>query len=270
MKRFALAALFLSGCSHWCECQKQTQADTNQVADTAMTTTEDKVEQPIASDGYVLEDRTMKEATPVAAESQPSQLDRVMQDPNARPFLAYPAPAEKLQRKMLPSEIAAARSAQYGEAVAWAQYPTLTHSKVQLSDYAKQMVVKLAAFDALKGANVAVTSFVEFDESLQRSNPLGNQFAEALATVLPEFGAHVVDFKLTSKIHVRPDGDFSLSRDVRQLHQQVQMDYVLTGTLVTTKRGVQIHSRVVSVATQQVIAATTTLLPHSVLQQIQP
>jgi hypothetical protein len=48
------------------------------------------------------------------------------------------------------------------------------------------------------------------------------------------------------------------------------MDYILVGTLVTTRRGVQINSRIVSVKGQQVIAAASTLLPHLVLQQIQP
>jgi hypothetical protein len=40
--------------------------------------------------------------------------------------------------------------------------------------------------------------------------------------------------------------------------------------VVATKRGLQIHSRVVSVGQHKVIAATSTLIPHLVLQQIQP
>jgi len=48
------------------------------------------------------------------------------------------------------------------------------------------------------------------------------------------------------------------------------MDYVLVGTLVATRRGIQVHSRVVSVRDAGVIASASTLLPHLVLQQIQP
>ena len=91
-----------------------------------------------------------------------------------------------------------------------------------------------------------------------------------MATTLPQHGVEVIDFKLTRKITVSREGDFALSRDVRQLSEKAGMDYILVGTLVTTRRGVQINSRIVSVKGQQVVAAASTLLPHLVLQQIQP
>lgn len=268
MKKIGLSLLLLSlsGCAQLCDCQN---ASTGTADNHSEKSPETAVSQgpAVGSDGYVLEDKPMTEARPAESLQRPSQLDMVAQDPNARPFLPVtPAPA-RLTRKLLPSEFPVAVE---GQMQPMSHYPNFQHSKKQLSDYASQLGFKLAAFDALKGAKVGVASFVEFDESLQRSNALGNQFAEAMATTLPQHGVEVIDFKLTRKIMVSQDGDFALSRDVKQLSEKAGMDYILVGTLVTTRRGVQVNSRIVSVRGQQVVAAASTLLPHLVLQQIQP
>jgi TolB-like protein len=144
------------------------------------------------------------------------------------------------------------------------------NSKVQINDYAQQMAGKLAKFSSLEGASVGVASFVKFDDTLRYSTSLGNQFAEAVATELPRFGVSVVDFKLTKQIEVSSRGDLSLTREGEKLIGKTDMEYILTGTLVVTSRGVQINSRVVSVDTRNVIAAASTFLPKEVLQQIQP
>ena len=144
------------------------------------------------------------------------------------------------------------------------------NSKVDLTDYAQQLAGKLAKFIALEGASVGVASFVDFDETLRSSSSLGNQFAEALATELPQYGVNVVDFKLTKYIDVSSMGDLVLSRDRQKLNGQSEMDYVLTGTLIATHRGVKINSRVVSVKDNSVIAAASTFVPKGLLQQIQP
>lgn len=276
MKQLSVAMLMLlTGCSQLCDCRdEQSRQPTN--AEPATTEVAETSSEPPKdpNEFYVKPMRGAGEAE--YAPAQTSQLDRVAQDPNAKPFLAVTPQAARptMTRKLLPSELAAAQQGQLPalavDGVAMSPYAQLPYSKVQLTDYAAQMVFKLANFSELKGAKVGVTSFVEFDETLERSNPLGNQFAEALATLLPQYGVDVIEYKLTRGIIIRPDGDFAMSRDVKKLYQQVGMDYVLTGTLVTTRRGVQINSRVVSVDGQKVIASASTLLPHQVLQQIQP
>ena len=259
--------LSLSGCAQLCDCEKTTAGKNESAVTMSAATAESEAETAVGSDGFVLESRPMAEAEPVDSIQRQSQLDLVAQDPNARPFLQVPVTSSRLYRKMLPSEFPLAVE---GQLMQSSPYPNFPHSKKQLSDYASQLGFKLAAFDALKGAKVGVASFVEFDDSLQQSNALGNQFAEAMATTLPQHGVEVIDFKLTRRITVSREGDFALSRDVRQLSEKAGMDYILVGTLVTTRRGVQINSRIVSVRGQQVVAAASTLLPHLVLQQIQP
>lgn len=265
----------LTSCANWCDCANQGKteqhsndvAPSTEVAQTAETSSADAID----SDGQALDTRPMREAPPVYGSSKPSQLDMLAADPNARPVnldrsFVRANQNPPLTRKMLPSEVAQAQQ-MYAPL---SPYPELPHSKKQLSDYAQQMAFKLINFEAIKGARVGVASFVEFDESLRSTTPLGNQFAEALATLLPQYGVDIIEYKLTKNLSIGAEGDLALSRQVSDLQDEVGMDYLLTGTLVTTRRGVQINSKVVSVSDHRVVASASTLLPHLVLQQIQP
>jgi TolB-like protein len=285
MRKLALLVLLLqlSSCSQWCDCQNS-KADSNQdAAHSHEQSLSEQMQQEqqsiastsVASDGTVIEDRQMAEAPPVQSAPTVSQLDQLMAEPGAKPI--WPVVQKtRLQRKSLPSEQYAAfqqgafQQGTMSHMAAMSVYPDLPQSRKQLTDYAAQMAFKLAGFDELKGAKVGVTSFVEFDDNLQQTTALGNQFAEAMVTLLPQYGVEVIEYKLTRDIDVSPRGDIALSRDVRELQKEVGMDYVMTGTLVATRRGIQINSRIVSVQGHKVIAAASTLVPHLVLQQIQP
>ncbi len=275
MRRITAVLLLssLTSCAQWCDCANKSQANDENTQATAVVESNSGVS---STEDDSLYTRPMREAPPVDSADMPSQLDVIANDPNAQPLnldRSFVRATEKpaLTRKMLPSEIAQASHGQasYGQPHV-SNHPELIHSKKQLSDYAQQMAFKLMNFEALKGARVGVASFVEFDETLQATTPLGNQFAEALATVLPQYGVDIIEFKLTKNLAVGMSGDLALSRQIDELHEEVGMDYVLTGTLVTTRRGVQVNSRVVSVSDQRVIASASTLLPNLVLQQIQP
>lgn len=280
MRKLTLLVLLLQlgSCSQWCDCQTS-KADSNKEAEHSHEQSlSEQMQQEqqsiagtsVATDGTVIEDRKMAEAPPVQSEQSVSQLDKLMAEPGAKPI--WPVVQKPgLQRNALPSE----QHAAYQQGVMHhvtpvSVYPDLPQSRKQLTDYAAQMAFKLAGFDELKGAKVGVTSFVEFDDSLQQTTALGNQFAEAMVTLLPQYGVDVIEYKLTRDIDVSPRGDIALSRDVRELQKEVGMDYVMTGTLVATRRGIQINSRIVSVQGHKVIAAASTLVPHLVLQQIQP
>ena len=274
MRKFALmlVLLQLSACSQLCDCDNQQKTRSNQqqepAADLADEMRQENTGPQVASSGLELvDDRTMQEAPPVASNTEKSQLDSLLASADTRPIpglkVSSPMP---LRRRALPSEQQQAMGMQFPSS----PYPQLDQSKKQLADYAAQAAFKLAGFEALKGKKIGVASFVEFDDSLRNTTALGNQFAEAMVSLLPQYGVDVIEFKLTKGLSIGPVGDLSLSRDVRQLQKNVGMDYILTGTMVATRRGVQIHSRVVSVAQHRVIAATSTLIPHLVLQQIQP
>lgn len=278
MRNFAVLLLLtqLSACSQWCDCQSaQTTTNHPSAADPstnlsivdemqAESITTQSTPQADDSELAFVNSRPMQEALPATTVSEPSQFDRLLAEPNPKPIMQLTA--GRLQRRVLPSESGMLQS----DVQSMSMYPQLQNSRKELLDYAAQAAFKLAGFDALRGAKVGVTSFVEFDPSLRQTSAVGNQFAEAMVSVLPQYGIDVIEYKLTREITVGPSGDLALSRDIKSLQANVGMDYILTGTIVATKRGLQIHSRVVSVGQHKVIAATSTLIPHLVLQQIQP
>lgn len=200
------------------------------------------------------------EATPADSKAQLSQLD-------SGAAAGQPIPGVQVKtfkRRTLPSELAAAGADMQEYALA----PKFHMSRKSLSDYVSQLAFKLAGNQQLVGNKIGVASFVFFDEQLEQTSAVGNQLAEELSTVLPHYGAQVIEYKLTREITVSPTGDFSLSRNTRKLRDSQGMDYVLTGTMVPTRRGLQINSRVVSTRNNVVIASATTLIPALVLQQL--
>ncbi|MCC5853924.1 MAG: hypothetical protein JJU30_13880 [Alkalimonas sp.] len=148
--------------------------------------------------------------------------------------------------------------------------PSWPQSQKRLQHYAEQLAYQLAQANALHQQRVAISSFVELDETLSQSSPLGNQLAELLRTLLPQHGVQVVEHKLTNSFHVGPHGDFALSRDTRLLARQLPMDAILTGTLITTERGMEIQARVVQLDSQTISSSASGFIPHLVLNQIRP
>lgn len=200
------------------------------------------------------------EATPAGSTSSVSQLDSAAASGQPIPGLQV----KTFKRRTLPSELAAAGA----DMQQYAMAPQFHMSRKSLSDYVSQLAFKLAGNQQLAGNRIGVASFVFFDEQLEQTSSVGNQLAEELSTVLPNYGARVIEYKLTREITVSPTGDLSLSRNTRKLRDSQGMDYVLTGTMVPTRRGLQINSRVVSTRDNVVIASATTLIPAMVLQQL--
>lgn len=142
----------------------------------------------------------------------------------------------------------------------------LRHHK-QLADYVEQMV--MAMMPQLQQRDVhaiAVTSFVEFDDSLERSTILGNQLAEDFMAEARKQGLAVVDFKQTGKIRVTRHGDFSFSRNADALNDKLKPEYILSGVVRYGAEHVKINARLVSVADNQVVASSDGQLPYFVVK----
>ncbi len=202
-----------------------------------------------------------QEAEPAMGIEQSSQLDSAAVN-NGQPIPGFAI--KQLSRRTLPSELAAAGT----ESQFPSSAPMFQQSRKSLSDYVAQLAFKLAGNHQLHGVKVGVASFVLFDSQLEQTSAIGNQLAEELSTVLPEYGAAVIEYKLTKNITVGPTGDLSLSRSTSKLRNPQGMDYVLTGTMTPTRRGLQITSRVVSTRDNVVISSASTLIPALVLQQL--
>jgi len=139
-----------------------------------------------------------------------------------------------------------------------------------LVNYVEQMALDLVdTMQQESDLGIAVTSFVDFDASLNNSNQLGNQIAESMLHQLQKFGYGVIDFKTRDAININNRGDFVFSRDIDELAKKRIASHVLAGTLMYRKNGVEVNARVINVDTKQVIASSQKIIPNYVLNNEQ-
>ena len=150
-------------------------------------------------------------------------------------------------------------------------FPARKHHKT-LVNYVEQMALDLA--DTLESKatanspiNIAVTTLVDLDATLNNTNQLGNQLSETLIHQLQKFGYSVVDFKAMDSINVTRQGDFVLSRDIELLSEDSMANYVLAGTLIYRPNGVAVNARVINVHTKKIVASSRKLIPIYVLNK---
>ncbi|EAW27916.1 putative orphan protein [Alteromonadales bacterium TW-7] len=115
--------------------------------------------------------------------------------------------------------------------------------------------------------NIAVSTLVNFDSSLNKSNQLGNQISETLIHQLQKFGYSVVDFKTTSTIDVNRRGDFVFSRNIKKLSEDHMASHILAGTLIYRQNGIVINTRIINVHTKQIVASSREFIPQYVLSK---
>ena len=139
-----------------------------------------------------------------------------------------------------------------------------------LVNYVEQMALDLVdTMQQESDLGIAVTSFVDFDASLNNSNQLGNQIAESMLHQLQKFGYGVIDFKTRDAININNRGDFVFSRDIDELAKKRIASHVLAGTLMYRKNGVEVNARIINVDTKQVIASSQKVIPNYVLNNEQ-
>ncbi len=107
---------------------------------------------------------------------------------------------------------------------------------------------------------IAVTSFVDL-QNMDATNWLGNSVSEGFIHQFQRRGFKVVDFKTTGSIQVTHQGDFALSRDWKDLAQEQDIQFVLTGTMLRQEGGVLVNARVVGMQSRVVVATAQGFLP---------
>ncbi len=151
------------------------------------------------------------------------------------------------------------------------QFTPLKHHKT-LVNYVEQMALDLVdtlefESDTDTNINIAVTTLVDLDSSLTKSNQLGNQISETLIHQLQKFGYGVVDFKTTQTIDVNSRGDFAFSRDIEKLSEEQMASHVLAGTLIYRSDAVVVNTRVINAHTKKIVASSRKLIPIYVLNK---
>lgn len=137
----------------------------------------------------------------------------------------------------------------------------------RINDYAEQLSMDL--LETIQPGQVrgpiAVTSFVNFDQTLNRTDPLGNQLAESMLHELRQMGLSLVDFKSTDYVKVTPQGDMAFSREAYEITKRQHINYVLSGTMIKNSRGVVVQARIVQLGSNQVKASAKSFIPNILL-----
>lgn len=114
--------------------------------------------------------------------------------------------------------------------------------------------------------NIGVTRWV-LAETLEQPqagdslNELSHQLSESIYAHLKERNLSLVEFRAQSYITVAKEGATLLSRDVDELEQHPEIDWVLVGTLSRKDAGTMVHLRIVDRRDQEVLAAANRYVP---------
>lgn len=148
--------------------------------------------------------------------------------------------------------------------------PSFTHKN--LSDYTQQLAMELMSnsHELSMDSLIGVASFVELDETLLTSSVLGNQLGELLIGQIQRYGMSVVDFKTTGSVLIDRTGDYAFSRNTDKLAQRTGLDFVLSGTLISTEKGVQVNARIINLGSKVVVSSSALMIPHFVVEELRP
>ncbi|MFT4938205.1 MAG: TolB-like protein [Paraglaciecola sp.] len=141
--------------------------------------------------------------------------------------------------------------------------PRTNHKK--LNDYVQQMIIDFQLNGPFSNP-IAITSFVEFDETLNKTNSLGNQLAEAFLIEMSQAGYPVADINASGKILINADGSFAFTR--QQQKQFSKLCCALSGNLIYQSDGVRVNSKVFDIKTKRIFAASSLVIPYFVVEHL--
>ncbi|MDC2891150.1 FlgO family outer membrane protein [Psychrosphaera sp. 1_MG-2023] len=136
-----------------------------------------------------------------------------------------------------------------------------------LKKYADRIAFELSQqVDINKLSSVSVASFVDLDDNLTNTHPLGNKIAEDLLVSLQETGYRVVDFNVSEQLALSPQGSFIFNRN----NNLITTQYVISGIINYSPNGANINARLVSTKSGAILAAYTLSMPAFVLENAFP
>jgi len=102
---------------------------------------------------------------------------------------------------------------------------------------------------------IGVTTFVNIDD-LYTSSTFGRMVGEQLMSELTMHGFDVIELRHTDALQfLDSDGEFALSRDVRQVRPERNLAAIVVGTYVASPQRVYLNARLVDPATSLVLSA---------------
>jgi len=107
---------------------------------------------------------------------------------------------------------------------------------------------------------MVVTTFVNLD-NMKETSSLGRLIAENLIHELQVRGWKVFDIRLAKDIVVKPQGEFSITRDIRNIRNYYRVNSVISGTYAITSNSVIVNARIIDVKSGVVVSTGQIILP---------
>lgn len=118
--------------------------------------------------------------------------------------------------------------------------------------------------------SVAVGTFLPINltdsPNLAEQKFIGLQIQESFITLATQAGLNVVEFKTAAAIKITADADVMLSRDIKDLQNDINAQYFLTGTYSEHDNKLMVNARIIELTNQRVIAAATDYVAMPSLQ----
>ncbi|MFT6248793.1 MAG: TolB-like protein [Cognaticolwellia sp.] len=145
------------------------------------------------------------------------------------------------------------------------------HFNHKLSDLIEQLT-QGKQFDYQKKP-VAFTTLVWMDtltlKSDQRSATLlGHQISSSLKTELVQRGGKVVEHKSAQAISMSDNASYYLTRKLNELSQNIEVSYVLAGTLLEIKGGVAVNVEVIDIDSHIIVSSARTFISNENLPEL--
>lgn len=139
------------------------------------------------------------------------------------------------------------------------------------SDLIKQLL-QVEQFD-YKSKPIAFTTIVWMDtltlKSEKRSSSLlGHQISSSLKTELIQKGGNVVEHKSSQAISMSEDASYYLTRKIKDLSTDIEVSYVLAGTMLDIKGGVEVNIQVIDVESHSVVSSARTFISNDYLPEL--
>jgi TolB-like protein len=108
---------------------------------------------------------------------------------------------------------------------------------------------------------ILVATFVNIND-LEKSSPLGRTISEQVASRFTQQGYKIVQMKLRNAVYMkRNDGEFLLSREVRNISAEHNAQYVVVGTYSAANYVVYVSSSVIRLSDNRVVSTYDYDLP---------
>ena len=118
-----------------------------------------------------------------------------------------------------------------------------------------------------KESRIAVATIVDVD-TMDMVDRVGRALTEVMMHEMQVRGFRVVDFKVTEFINVRGDGDTIFSRDVADLKEAENINYVLAGTYTKHADGIVLNMRLIDMSDHVIVSSAQANIPKRFLEKL--